>query len=166
MDHSLSKTRAYYGLLITTILVSFLCLAYPLYVIRPFRYQGPRELAMALALIRVRSLIEGVCALLAMGGLAWYWRLEPRRLRRIAAVAGTFFVCVFAVLSRVNIYELMFHPDVHPAFAAVRQVKLDPADNVLGVKFGGIARAYPVRVMAYHHIINDLVGGVPIVATY
>ena len=164
MERSL-KAHGYYGLLIATILISLLCLAYPLYVIRPFRYQGPRELAMALALIRVRSLIEIVCVVLATVGLAWHWQREPR-LRRVAAIAGTFFVCAFAVLSRVNIYELMFHPDVHPAFAAVRQAKLDPADNVLAVKFGGNARAYPVRVIAYHHIINDLVGGFPIVATY
>jgi hypothetical protein len=34
------------------------------------------------------------------------------------------------------------------------------------VKLGGESRAYPVRMMAYHHIVNDVVGGVPIVATY
>jgi len=26
--------------------------------------------------------------------------------------------------------------------------------------------AYPVRLMAYHHVVPDVVGGVPIVATY
>jgi hypothetical protein len=166
VDHSLRTARGYYGLLITTVVVSFLCLAYPLYVIRPFRHQGPRELAMAVGLMRVRSPIEVACAVLAIVGLAWHWQREPRRLRRIAAIAGTFLVCAFAVLSRVNIDELMFHPDLHPTFAAVRQIKLDADDNVLAVKLGGNARAYPVRVIAYHHIINDLVGGVPIVATY
>ncbi len=165
MKHS-KKVFGYYGLLIATLLVSFFCLAYPLYVIRPFRYQGPRELVAALALMGVRPPIEVVCVVLALAGLAWYWRLEPRRWRRIASVCGTFFVCAFAVLSRVNVYELMFHPDVHPVFAAVRQVKLDPDDNVLAVKLGGNARAYPVRLIAYHHIINDVVGGVPIAATY
>lgn len=166
MKHLLNKVRGYYGLLIATILVSLFCLAYPFYVIRPFRYQGPRELMMALAVMRVRPLIEIVCIVLAIVGLVWYWRREPQRLRRIAAIAGTFLVCAFAVFSHVNIDELMFHPDLHPTFAAIRQVKLDPTDNVLAVKFGGNARAYPIRLIAYHHIINDLVGGVPIVATY
>ena len=32
--------------------------------------------------------------------------------------------------------------------------------------FNGDARAYPIREMAYHHIVNDVVGGVPIAATY
>jgi Protein of unknown function (DUF3179) len=60
----------------------------------------------------------------------------------------------------------MFHPDAHPLFAAVQQVKIDPDDKVLAVNLSGSARAYPIRTIAYHHIINDVVGGVPIVTTY
>jgi hypothetical protein len=30
----------------------------------------------------------------------------------------------------------------------------------------GDAVAYPVRQMAYHHLLNDAVGGVPVVSTY
>jgi hypothetical protein len=26
--------------------------------------------------------------------------------------------------------------------------------------------AYPVRLMAYHHLVQDVVGGTPLVATY
>ena len=35
----------------------------------------------------------------------------------------------------------------------------------LGVK-GGEAVAYPVNQLAYHHVLEDVIGGVPIVATY
>jgi len=31
---------------------------------------------------------------------------------------------------------------------------------------GPVARAYPIRNISYYHIVNDLVDGVPIVATY
>jgi hypothetical protein len=34
------------------------------------------------------------------------------------------------------------------------------------VRVAGIARAYPIRSISYHHVVNDTVGGVPIVATY
>jgi len=34
------------------------------------------------------------------------------------------------------------------------------------VELNGEAVAYPVRQMAYHHVINDVVGGKPITATY
>jgi hypothetical protein len=37
---------------------------------------------------------------------------------------------------------------------------------VLAVERGGERVAYPVRLMAYHHVVADTVGGVPIVATY
>ena len=37
---------------------------------------------------------------------------------------------------------------------------------MIAVKIGGEARAYPIRSMSYHHVVNDVVGGAAIVATY
>jgi hypothetical protein len=171
MERSPRCTVMYPWFLAPVLLVSLAALTYPVYVIRPFRTQGPHELAAALAILQIRPPIELACALCALGGLLWYWRTHPRREERSVAAAGAFLVCAFAILSRMNIYELMFHPDAHPLFASVQQVKLDPDDKVLAVKLGGSARAYPIRSIAYHHIINDVVGRdvmsqVPIVATY
>ena len=39
-------------------------------------------------------------------------------------------------------------------------------DQVLAVEHNGDAVAYPVRLMAYHHVVKDNVGGMPIVSTY
>jgi hypothetical protein len=156
----------YLRFLIVLLLAAFVGLAYPIYVIRPFRHQGARELAAALAVIQVRSLVEGICVVLALAGLAWYWRVESRRSRRVMAAVGTSFVCLFAILSRVNIYELMFHPVGQPAFVTAQQAKIDADDKVIAVKLDGGAHAYPIRTIAYHHIVNDVVGHVPIVATY
>lgn len=166
MEGSRLRKAAGSWLLLASLVISFACCAYPIYVIRPFRHQGARELAAALAVIQIRPLVEAIAVVLALAGLAWYWRAEPRRSRRVPAAIGACFVCAFAALSRVNLYELMFHPDTHPAFAPAQQVKLDPDDKVLAVKLNGSARAYPIRTMGYHHIINDVVGQVPIVATY
>jgi len=166
MAGSARRKLAYSWFLITLLVASAAGVAYPLYVIQPFRRQGPRELAAALAVIQIRPIVEGICAILALAGLAWYWRLERGRKQRILATVGTGFVCAFAVLSHVNVYEFMFHPDRHPLFASIQQVKIDPDDKVLAVKLGTSARAYPIRTIAYHHIINDVVDGVPIIATY
>ena len=154
------------SLLIASFVVALVCLAYPIYVIRPFRYQGPRELALGLELIQVRTLVEILCVACALLALVFYRRTETPRARRNLALAGAVLVCAFAALSRVNVYELMFHPDSRPLFAPAAQSKVDPDDMVLSVKLDGSARAYPIRSIAYHHIINDTVGGVPIVATY
>jgi len=37
---------------------------------------------------------------------------------------------------------------------------------VLAIQFGPDARAYPISEMAYHHIVNDWVNGVPVAVTY
>jgi len=37
---------------------------------------------------------------------------------------------------------------------------------VLAVNVNGDSVAFPVRQMAYHHIVQDVVGGMPITATY
>lgn len=172
MEPSRHRTSAYSSLLIAAFSIALLGLAYPLYVIQPFRRQGPRELALALQVIQMRPLVEILCAAAALLALLLYWPRQTRRRRRTFAAAGTLLTCAFAALSRVNVYELMFHPDSHPVFISVRQArqapqeKIDPDDRVLAVKIGASARAYPIRSIAYHHIINDTVGGEPIVATY
>ena len=166
MERSSRGTVTYPWFLIPLILVSFAALIYPIYVIRPFRHQGPRELAAALEVIQIRPPIELACVLLALGGLLWYWRAQPMLSRRRLAAAGAFLVCTFAVLTRVNLFEIMFHPNVHPLFTPIQQAKVDPDDMVLAVKLGGMARAYPIRSMGYHHVINDVVGQQAIVATY
>jgi len=140
--------------------------AYPLYVIRPFRYQGPRELQAALAVLRLRPMLLGIAVGMALAGVTFYWRTGARGWRRALAVSGALLTFAFAGLSRVNVYELMFHPLERPAFAAAGDTKLDADEKVIAVAIGGAARAYPVRGMSYHHVVNDEVGGVPIVATY
>lgn len=47
-------------------------------------------------------------------------------------------------------------PDVVPAESADY---LDDADRVLGIEIRGRARAYPIRILNYHEIVNDVVGG-------
>ena len=44
--------------------------------------------------------------------------------------------------------------------------ELAMAGKKVAVERNGEAAAYPVRQLAYHHIVQDVVGGVPIVVTY
>jgi hypothetical protein len=39
-------------------------------------------------------------------------------------------------------------------------------DVVMAVKIHGAAVAYPILQLGYHHVVNDIVAGTPIVATY
>ena len=158
--------RVYFLCVAGCLALSFACLVYPVYVIRPFLPQGARELMAALAVIRFRLPIMALSAAASWMAAIGYWRLRRRGWPRTMVTLGALAVFAFAALSRVNIYELMFHPLDHPAFAAASQSKLDGEEMIIAVKLGTAARAYPIRILSYHHIANDTLGSVPIAATY
>lgn len=59
------------------------------------------------------------------------------------------------------------HSVDQPTFASPEQASWVRGDTpVIGVSVGGEARAYPVHVMEYHQVVNDVVGGIPLVVTY
>jgi hypothetical protein len=60
----------------------------------------------------------------------------------------------------------MFHPVDSATFESASTSKLGSSEMILAVRYGADARAYPIREMAYHHILNDVVAGVPIAVTY
>ena len=158
--------RVSLGVLLACLAVSLFCLVYPVYVIRPFRHQGVQELAVALAVLRARLAVGLFCSVAALFAARWIWGAEAKRWRRALVCVGAAAVCGFTALSRINIYELMFRPLDQLVFVAQDQVKLDAGEMVIAVNLNGAARAYPVRSMSYHHVVNDVVAGRPITATY
>jgi hypothetical protein len=59
-------------------------------------------------------------------------------------------------------------PIEDPVFVGVSEHRdlLPAVEPVVAVDIGGDARAYPVRVMIWHEIVNDVVGDVPVAVTY
>jgi len=123
-------------------------------------------LAASLVVSRYRNTATLTAALVALAALFLYWRVQPGRRQRVLACAGGGIVCVFAFLARVNVYEMMFHPIDRAKFSIAGKSKLNGNEKVIAVIVNGEARAYPIRAMGYHHIINDEVGKTAIVATY
>jgi hypothetical protein len=145
--------------------VSVACVAIPMFVIRPFRPQSVRGLEIALAVRHAGPWLAGLCATVVLLLVIRFWKIT--RLGTRVTLAGLLLVAIAgAALTHVNIFEKMFHPYDSPAFGSADAVKVDPDDKVLAVKVGLEARAYPIRTMGYHHIVNDTVGGVPIAVTY
>ena len=52
------------------------------------------------------------------------------------------------------------------AVAAAAASFVHPDDEVLAVAAGGAVRAYPVRLIAAHHIVEDDVAGRPVLVTF
>lgn len=55
-----------------------------------------------------------------------------------------------------------------PRFVSPEQaaVWIGPGDRVAGVEINGDARAYPLRIIDWHEMVNDTVGGVPVSLAY
>lgn len=53
-----------------------------------------------------------------------------------------------------------------PRFVDADDADLDPGDMVIGFHHDGEARAYPHRLVVYHEIVNDEVGGLNVAITY
>jgi len=88
------------------------------------------------------------------------------RWRKILLGLMVVLVTFSAVMSRLNYFEWMFHPVPSPQFESASASKLDKGEMILAVRYGSDARAYPIREMAYHHVLNDVVAGVPVAVTY
>jgi len=137
----------------------------PAFVIRPFRYQSANALSLA---IRVKWVAPALTALACAGVLLLavsLWRTASRA-ARASLVAALVLSVASAVLARLNYFEWMFRPIPAAGFVAAGDAHLADKEMVMTVLMGSDARAYPIRQMAYHHILNDTAGGVPIVVTY
>ncbi len=49
---------------------------------------------------------------------------------------------------------------------ADRAAYLDDSHIVIGLKVNGDAHAYPLRILVWHEIANDVIGGKPVVVTF
>jgi hypothetical protein len=69
--------------------------------------------------------------------------------------------------ARQNHFECMFNPLANVGYVSANAATfVADADLVMAVARNGEAAAYPIRQLAYHHLVQDTVGGVPIVVTY
>jgi len=166
MAKRLNRIAPLVAIAVVTALASLTCFALPLYVIRPFRPQGATELSVALFVTRIAPWVSAVCATVCLIALLFTWTRTRKWLPRIGVTLCLLLALAGAWLARVNVYERMFHHLDNPQFEAADRAHVEPDDMVVAVHLNGVRRAYPIREMAYHHVVNDTLAGEPIVATY
>ncbi len=55
----------------------------------------------------------------------------------------------------------------HPKFVKASDATfLDDHDRVIGVVVGGVAKAYPLRILRWHEVIDDVTAGTPVAITF
>jgi len=77
--------------------------------------------------------------------------------------------------ARLGPYPLSQFVIAHDAFLAADEPRTVPAadarflrddDEVYGIVVAAKARAYSVRMLSYHHVVNDVMAGTPVAVTY
>lgn len=152
----------------------------PVWIMRPFAPQGAGALVVAYRVHRAAPVVVELALIAAVALAAWLARPAGpagaaaaggtrRTWWRRAGAAAALLPAVAAVwMSRQNVTERMFAPLPGPAFVRASDAASFVADRdlVLAVERGGDAAAYPIRQAAYHHVVQDLVGGTPVAVTY
>ncbi len=159
--------RAAWGALLLIVLGGLATVLLPVWLIQPFRPQSPRGLEVSYTLRRWSPLVTLLASALALMLAVWLWPRSRRWWRKAAAMIVVIPLLAVAWFARQNHFEWMFNPLASTAYAQASEAGfVADADTVMAVENNGEAVAYPIRLMAYHHVVQDIVGGTPVVATY
>lgn len=173
MTESSPKTASSTGrrmtwlLLPVLLLLSVALVAIPVFLIMPFRPQTQRALEVSFLLRRWSPVATVVLLIATFALVIWQWGRARRGWRKALLVVLLLLTFVPAWFARQNHFEWMFNPLRTGAYVKANDASfVRDSDMVLAVKINNEAVSYPVRLMAYHHVVADVVGGTPICATY
>jgi hypothetical protein len=72
-----------------------------------------------------------------------------------------------AYLASLDKQKDAIEPISSPQFATADKIDyIKTSEPVITLEINGDVRAYPLRIMIWHEIVNDIVGGVPVAITY
>jgi hypothetical protein len=158
--------RRLWALALLLAVAAFVAVFTPAFLIMPFKTQTPGKLELSYALRRVSPIAVPLAAVVLLGLSAYLWR-GARWWSRSFLVLLCSLTLLFAWFARQNHFEWMFRPLPGPGFVRAESADFVVDDDmVLAVAVNGEAVAYPIRQIAYHHVVEDTVGGVPLVVTY
>ena len=154
-------------LLAASTLAALVLVVGPAWYLKPFSPQTAHGLDHALGMREASPWATTSLVVLGVVLAAVLWRGAHRWWCKAGLVALPALAVVAALLARFNQFEAMFAPLPVPQFARGGDAGfVEPGDVVLSVDIRGESAAYPVRLLAYHHVVQDEVGAVPLVATY
>jgi uncharacterized membrane protein YhaH (DUF805 family) len=157
--------RLLWLLLLIVAAIALAAVLIPALVIQPFRPQSPRGLEISFALKRIAPVLTIVTLIACLAFVIKLWR--GARWSRIALILLMIPAMLSAWFARQNHFEWMFNPLANAGYVTANAATfVADSDLVMAVARNGQGAAYPIRQLAYHHLVQDTVGGVPIVVTY
>jgi hypothetical protein len=167
MSNKPASRRLTWIALMIVVLFAIAIVAAPVWIIQPFRAQTERGVAVSYLMRRWSPYVTIAALIISLILVGWLWRSSRRWFAKAALLIILLPLLAVTWFSRQNHFEWMFNPLVYTAYAKTNEASfVNDSDMVLAVTNNGESVAYPVRLMAYHHLAQDVVGGTPIVATY
>jgi len=161
-----ARRKLVWLLLFFLVVVVLMIVLTPVFLIMPFKAQTPRTMEISYLMRRWSPWLTVLAMLLILTIALRLW-VGGRWFGKILLVILLLPPLGATWLARQNHFEWMFNPLPNPAYATVADVTyVNDDDRLLAVTINGEAVAYPIRLMGYHHVVEDTVGGTPIVATY
>lgn len=141
--------------------------AVPVFKIQPFAPQTAADLNLSYTLRSWATVMAAGSLIVALVLTVWLWRGTKRWWRK-ALLALPFIPLLFVTwFTQQNHFEWMFSPLARSEYVKAGEVDfVAPEEMVLAVKIEGDPVAFPIRQLAYHHVIQETIGGVPVAATY
>src|SRR5947209_3736857 len=154
------ERRLIWPALLGLLVFSIAFVAIPVFLIQPFRPQTQRALEISYLLRSWSPLVTAIMLLAAFALVIWRWGYARRWWRKALLLVVLLLLIMPAWFARQNHFEWMFNPLQNSAYVKATDAPFArDSDMVLAVKINNEAVAYPVRLMAYHHLVQDTVGG-------
>lgn len=93
-------------------------------------------------------------------------RTQKRGGRILAGAGILLYALVFYFFNFRMLADKMFLQPKEKIFADRNNNKIPGDKLVIGLEINGIAKAYPIQVIGYHHQVRDTIGNTPVMVTY
>ncbi len=124
--------------------------------------QRMNSIGIAYFLYKWRWVFRGLFGLLILVGLfRSNWKRKWVPAIPLLLLAGVGYMVNFKMAA-----DAMFRQPKKLMLTSAGNNKVDPNRLVIGVSINGEAKAYPIQFLGYHHHIQDVVGGKPVLVTY
>ena len=147
-------------ILFALVLLNILVAAAPVLILLPPIAHTPAMLWLVLAAKTIAPWFSALSVVFAVWILTRAWR-------SILVIISFVLILCAAALARINYVEHFFPSASGAEMAQIGSFQdIEDRDMVIGVTLGEVSRAYPVRYLAFHHMLNDQLGPTALLPTY
>ncbi len=93
-------------------------------------------------------------------------RTKKKRTILFLSISGLIYLTIFFFFNFRLEADKMFRQTRALRFSGADKNEIPPDDLVIGIDSNGISKAYPIRLLGYHHQVRDSIGLTPLMVTY